>query len=362
MKEEKAAETKFIKALKLMAPGTILREGLENILRAKSGALIVIGDSSQVMGIVEGGFEINRDLSPTTIYELAKMDGAIVVSHDGKRILYANTQLIPDPATPSQETGIRHRTAERVARQTGETVISISQRRGIITIYQGSRKYILRELGVMLSKANQALQTLEKYKVVFDKALLDLGSLEFEDMVTVLDVIKTLQRATMVMGVVRDIERYLVELGKEGRLVNMQVEELMVHVEQEALLILQDYLASASERSAKQIHSSLMELSREELLEPINLCRTLGYGSNPAALDQVIIPHGYRLLEKIPRLPQPVIDNLINTFDNLQSILRATLSELDDVEGIGEVRARSIKDGFKRLREQVFLERHLLIP
>ncbi|HWJ03159.1 MAG TPA: DNA integrity scanning diadenylate cyclase DisA, partial [Verrucomicrobiae bacterium] len=218
---------KFTNALKIVAPGTLLREGLENILRARTGALVVLAGSPEMVALVEGGFTINSDYSPAAIYELAKMDGAIVLSPDGKRIICANAQLIPSPSIPSAETGIRHRTAERVAKQTGDMVICISQRRNVITLYMGSYKYVLRDLGVILNKGNQALQTLEKYKVVLDKAIDDLNALEFQDLVTVFDVAKVLQRTEMVMRIVKEIKEYLVELGTEGRLIAMQLEELV---------------------------------------------------------------------------------------------------------------------------------------
>jgi diadenylate cyclase len=203
----------IIGALKLVAPGTRLREGLDSILRAKTGALIVLGDSAEVLEVVEGGFHLDAEFAPPSLYELAKMDGAIVLSEDARRILYANAQLIPDPSIPSVETGIRHRTAERVARQTGTLVIAISQRRGVITLYRGANRYSLQDISVILSKANQAVQTLEKYKRVLDKALVNLTALEFEDLVTVYDVVWVVQRGEMVLRIVRELKNYISELG-----------------------------------------------------------------------------------------------------------------------------------------------------
>src|SRR5699024_10353191 len=180
--------------LKLVAPGTPFREGLENVLRAKTGALIVVGYSSEVTEIVDGGFSINCDFSPSYLYELAKMDGAIILSEDVQRILYANTQLIPNSSIPSIETGIRHRTAERVAKQTGRLVVSISQRRNVITLYMGNLRYSLKDIGVILTKANQAIQTLEKYKSVQEQSFTNLGASEFEELVTLHEVAHVVQR------------------------------------------------------------------------------------------------------------------------------------------------------------------------
>lgn len=348
----------LIRALKMLAPGTPLREGLESILRAKMGALIILGDSPEILDLAAGGFRIDTDFTSPSIYELAKMDGAIILSDDARQILYANTQLVPDPLIPSEETGIRHRTAQRFAFQTGAMVIAISHRRGVITLYRGSLRYILREIGVILSKANQAIQTLERYKRVLDKALVNLTALEFEELVTVFDVAKVVQRGEMVLRIVRELESYIVELGVEGRLVTMQAEELVVNVEDEIYHVLQDYHA-AGDRSVAEIKQHLGNFSSEDLLELSNFSRTLGYGSAAGILDLAVFPHGYRILHKIPKLPSLVIENLVQNFVRLQNIVKASIEELDAVEGIGEARARAIKNGMRRLQEQVMLDRYM---
>jgi diadenylate cyclase len=225
-----------IEILKMIAPGTPLREGLENILKTKTGALIVVSDAKEVLDIVDGGFLINQEYSPSRLYELAKMDGAIILSEDSKKILYANTQLIPSPAIETEETGTRHRTAERTAKQTGKLVISISQRRGIITIYKGNYKYIIEDSSKVITKANQALQTLEKYKKVFDSKLNILNEYEFNDIVTLDNVITCIQRAEMVQRIKEEVQRNIYELGDDGRLIKMQVEELLGEFEEEELL------------------------------------------------------------------------------------------------------------------------------
>ena len=152
-------DDEIIEILKLIAPGTDIRQGLQNILKSKTGALIVVGDSEEILNIVDGGFSRNVDYTPSRLYELAKMDGAIVLSSDLKKILFANAQLIPSSEIETRETGTRHRTAERTAKQTGNLVISISQRRSIITVYKGNIRYVLEETSRILEKANQALQT-----------------------------------------------------------------------------------------------------------------------------------------------------------------------------------------------------------
>ncbi|MDD2553460.1 MAG: DNA integrity scanning diadenylate cyclase DisA [Desulfotomaculaceae bacterium] len=348
---------KLLTVLRTVAPGTLLRDGLENILRAKTGGLIVIGDSSEVMKIIEGGFVINAEFTPAGLYELAKMDGAIILSKDAKRILAANTQLVPDQSIPSSETGIRHRSAERAAKQTDTLVISISQRRGVITTYKGTLKYVLKDIGVLLSKANQAIQTLEKYRSVQDKVLLGLSALEFADAVTLFDVAKSIQRVEMVLRVVKEIEMYISELGVEGRLITMQMEELVANTEDEGLLVVQDYAMNiGGEKTPSTILNIIRSWPSEDILELSLIARALGYPGSAGILDQHVLPRGYRILEKIPRLPLSVIDNLVKEFGTLSKILVATIEELDGVEGIGEVRARSIKDGLNRYREKVLQE------
>ena len=347
----------FYKALKMVAPGTRLYEGLENVLRARTGALILVGDTEAAMKVVDGGFRINADLESSSLYELAKMDGAIVLSADGKKILLANAHLTPDPLIPTGETGTRHRTAERVAVQTGELVISISQRRNVITLYKGNHRYIMRDVGTILAKANQAIQTLQKYKSVLDQALINLSALEFEDLATLEDVCTVIQRAEMVARIAAEIEQYIYELGTEGRLVSMQLEELMADVEDEGLLVLRDYIPEPEK--LEETRKTLLTWSYEELLDLTSILRLIGYTNTNATLESSTTARGYRMLKKIPRLPLPVIENLVRSFGELQHILEASTEELDEVEGIGEVRARSIKDGLRRLREQVLLDRHI---
>lgn len=343
----------------MVAPGTPLREGLENILRARTGALIVVGDSPQVMELVDGGFHVDTELNPSALYELAKMDGAIVLSSDAQRILYANAQLNPDPMIPTFETGTRHRAAERMAKQTGELVISISQRRNMVTLYKGDVKYVLRDLNVLLAKANQALSTLERYRSVLEQSLVNLSALEFEDLTTLVDVATVLQRAQMVERIAAEIRRYVLELGTEGRLVEMQLEELLSEIEDEGMLVFRDYWVAQDGRHPDDVWEELCRRTAQDDIPDVNmLVKAMGHGQS-VSLETAVVPRGYRILHKIPRLPMPVIENLVKKFQRLPNILAASIDQLDDVEGIGEVRAKAIKEGLHRLREQVLLDRHL---
>lgn len=344
--------------LRFVAPGTPFREGLENVLRAKTGGLIVVGYGTEMKGIVDGGFSINCDFTPANLYELAKMDGAIIVSEDARRILYANAQLFPPSTIPSGETGTRHRTAERTAKQTNHLVIAISQRRNVITLYQGNFRYVLNDIGVILAKANQAVSTLEKYKSVLDQSLTNLGALEFEELVTLHEIAAVLQRIEMVLRIRSEIRKYIYELGTEGRLVSMQLEELVSNIEDETLMLIRDYVRDP-EVSPEHVLREMKKLTADEILEMGSFLRLLGYSSMSNLFDESVSPRGYRILHKIPRLPIPIITNLVQHFHNLPRIMMATIEELDEVDGIGEVRARTIKDGLKRIQEQVFIDRHI---
>lgn len=344
--------------LKLIAPGTPIRDGLENILRAKTGALLLITDNNEVIKeVVDGGFYINEDYTSSRLYELAKMDGAIVLSGDLKKILFANAQLIPSRQIETMETGTRHRTAERTAKQTGELVISISQRRNIITIFKGNSRYILEDTNAVLNKANQGIQTLERYKKVFDNRLSILNEYEFNDIVTLKNVIDVIQRAEMVRRISDEIKRQIYELGEDGRLVNMQLEELMGGLEKEECLIVKDYMApSKKKRVPEKIIEELTEIQYEEINKETTIAKLLGYETFDNYDEVGVYTRGYRILNKIPRMPSNIVENLILSFKSFQHILTADIESLDDVDGIGEVRARTIKQSLRRMQEQFMFE------
>ena len=346
----------IIKILELMSPGTALREGLENILRAKTGGLIVIGDNEEMLRIVDGGFDINSEYTPSYVYELAKMDGAIVISSDLKRILKANTQLVPDSTIPTYETGTRHRTAYRVAKQTGNIAISISQRRNIITVYKGDKKYVLRDTSVVLEKANQAIQTLEKYVNVLERVINNLNLLEFQDLTTLFDVVTAIQRTEMVMRIVEEIDGYIVELGNEGRLISMQLNELVRYIERDGVLLIRDYCLE--EIDYKSAYGEIQKLTSTELVDLEIIAKSLGY-FNQHLGDTLISPRGYRVLFKVPRIPASVIENLVKHFKELKYVIDATTDELDQVEGIGEARAKAIRNGLRRIKEHIYIKQEI---
>lgn len=357
MENKKLGEHTVSEILQFLAPGTPIREGIDNVLRANTGGLIVIGFNEKVKSIVDGGFEINCPFSPSFLYELAKMDGAIILNELGNKILFANAQLAPDSDIPSTETGMRHRTAERVAKQTKALVIAISQRRNVITLYQGNFRYALKDIAVILTKANQAIQTLEKYKTVLEQSITNLSILEFEESVTYNDFLLVLHRFEMVLKIKNELLTYLHELGTEGRLIRLQLNEILTDLEDETMLIIKDY-AFDRDIKARDVLGKMQAIATSGTIEDMVLLKLMGY-LGYVHLDENKSPRGYRILHKIPRLPSIIIENLISSFGELSKIISASVEELDEVEGIGEVRAKKIKEGFKLIKERLYTDRHL---
>jgi diadenylate cyclase len=346
--------------LALMAPGTALRDGLERILRGRTGALIVLGHDRIVEQICTGGFSLDVEFSATRLRELCKMDGAVVLSSDGTRIVRAAVHLMPDPTIPSEESGTRHRTAERVAKQTGYPVISVSQSMRIIGLYVNGQRHVLDDSAAILSKANQALATLERYKLRLDEVSGTLSALEIEDLVTVRDAVAVVQRLEMVRRIADEIAGYVVELGTDGRLLALQLEELMAGVEADRTLVIRDYLPTGRRaRSSDDALDELNALSATELIDLVAVAKSLGYPGASDALDAAVSPRGFRLLAKVPRLPVPVVDRLVEHFGSLQRLLGATVEDLQAVEGVGDARARGIREGLSRLAEASILERYV---
>ena len=355
MKNIEVIDNEMLNIYKMVAPGTVLREGLENIIKAKTGALIVISDSEEVLKIADGGFKLEQDFTPATIYELSKMDGAIIISKDLKKILRANVQLVPDHLIKTVETGTRHRTAERTAKQTNELVICISQRRGVITVFKGNIRYVISDTASVMTRANQTLQVLEKDKVVLDNMLNVLSEHEFDDIVSLDTVASSIYRSEIIMRMQPEVVRNMAELGDEGSLINSQFEEIMNNVEDEELKIIKDYMKT-SKKKPEKILEDIRNLDKKDLLIPEKIVKILGYNTEPDIWDKTISSRGYRIVSKIPKMPNAVIDKLIQKFDTLQGICSASIEELDEVEGIGEIRAKIINQTLRRLQEQYVLK------
>ncbi len=358
MLPDRTSEELLLATLRAVAPGTQLRDGLERILRGRTGALIVLGYDKVVEDMCSGGFALDVEFSATRLRELAKMDGAIVLDHGMRRILRAAVQLLPDASITTTESGTRHRTAERAAKQSGLPVISVSQSMRIVAVYVGHQRYVLEEPDVILSRANQALATLERYKSRLDEVSGTLSALEIEDLVTVRDVTAVVQRLEMVRRISTEIAGYVAELGTDGRLLALQLDELIGGIGPEREMVVRDYVDDRHADDLAEVLEVLGALDSTELIDLPTIARVLGVGgADGEALDSAVGPRGYRLLSKVPRLPGTVIDGLVAHFGSLQRVLAAGIDDLQVVDGVGAQRARAVREGLSRLAESSILER-----
>src|SRR5918998_381660 len=335
LRELERQEPRLVKALEMVAPGTALREGLEDILHARTGGMIVIADPDELSFLFSGGIKIDVDNTPPLLYQVAKMDGAIILNANATKIAMANVQLTPDPTILSLETGTRHRSAERVS------------------------KHMLEDIPVVLAKANQALATLDKYRTRLDQVSTRLTALEFEGGATLHDVLTVLQRSELVTRMAVEIERYIVELGTEGRLIEMQLEETMVGTAADKQALVRDYLAEDDDEQFASALDQLGRLPHQDLLDFGRLAEVIGYDRKLNTLDYPCSPRGYRILGRIPRLPKLVVGQIVREFGGLDGILAATDAELETVEGVGEIRAKDIREGLRRLQEINLVDRYL---
>jgi diadenylate cyclase len=338
-------------ALALIAPGTALREGLDRILQAKHGALIIVGDNPAVLSICTGGFLLDAEYSPQRLSELAKMDGAIILAPNASRIARANVHLVPKSTIPTSETGTRHRTAERVARSIDVPVIAVSEAMATIAVYRNDKKHTTQSAGWLIDRSSQALATLQRFRVRFDDALSTLTRLEMEDSVSVRDVVSVLQPGEMVRRIAEEIEGHLVELGSDGRLIHLQTEELSAGVDATLTLVLRDY-------SDEQGFGHLRSLSPDALMDLPKVVAALNLPASDDQLHAELAPRGYRMLHRLPQLSETLIERLVTRFGTLPEILSASAAELESVEGIGAATARHVRDGLARLVETSIFERY----
>jgi len=354
-RKKKTSEEAFREALLVMAPGTQIREAISTILQAGTGALLCFGNPKRLLELSEGGVKLDEDVTPQLLYELSKMDGAIILNEEGSRILSANRFLKPKANLHSDETGTRHRTAQRLANQANCVVIAVSQRRSSVTLYVHDKRHILDSIPTLVNKSVQAVQTLEKYMSVLSQAMQDLTVREFQDVVTIFDVCKAIQRMEMVMRIAEEIDPYIIELGTEGRLIELQMQELMLPVT-EAQLVIKDYYRERPNVSYASIRTKISEISQQDLLNLGSISQALGYGPTLRSVDTYLSPRGYRVLTSTHRLSNQIIDNLVQRFGTLQQVIRAPKDDLVEVDGVGEVLAERIRVSLSLLRNQLIVD------
>jgi diadenylate cyclase len=350
-KSRRTRMAELSEALKIVAPGTDLRSGIDNVIRAGNGGLIVVADPESLgESLVSGGFELGCRFTAMRLYELTKMDGAIVVSTETSTIHHANAQLNPDPNLPSGETGMRHLAAHRTARQTGALAIAISARRKVVTLYLGDNPpRILEDIRVVLGKAESAVATLAKFARRLREQLGLLSLHEYDDTVTLREVVEIVRTSEYAIHITEEIESYLEELGEEGKLIGLQLGQVSYWVPDEHTALLRDYMAA--ETDYEEAKTRLRMLETDRLPDPAILAEILGYGREKLFDNVRVRPRGYRQLARVPRLPQRIADRLVDEFGSLKRLTEASERELVGVEGVGKVRARAIRRNLGRPEE-----------
>jgi|UniRef100_A0A7V3REA4 diadenylate cyclase len=346
--------------LEMVAPGTSLREALDNIIRADKGALIFFVQDPQEYiesGVIQGGFELKCPFNQNRLYELAKMDGAIVISEDLKTIWYANVQLAVDSSIPTNETGTRHRTAERIAMQTGKLIISVSQRRKVITLYRGNWKYMVNDVSVVVLQINQSLRLMERYRTNFDNAISSIDLKEMEKRVTLFDVFEIVDRGVKMLRLSRDLSFYLSELGNTGTFIKLHLDELLNGVEDNLKLFLMDYADEkviGKDHDVEALFESILSQKWDENLDPLSFANEIGYDIEEYQMFEMTLqPRGYRILRNIPRIPISVAHDVIKKFSDLYGLLDASFEDLMSVDGIAEKRATIIMSGISSLKNRL---------
>lgn len=336
----------IFEVLERLAPGTPMRQALERIIQMGKGGLIVMGSGAEVDEASSGGFGlIGAWFTPARLSELAKMDGGIVVDDRWERIIAANVHFVPDGTIPTDETGSRHRTAERMAIQTKQPVLAVSEGRKVTTLYYDGQKVQLDRPTEVAARVNQDLQTLDRLRRRLDDAESRLTMLEVTGLATYRPVVTLLQRSELVRRVGVSIEQEAMTLGDEGGLMWVQLADMVRGVEHIRSVTLMDYVRPRRESRLAAAAAALTELSGADLDDPSKVGHAVGFTD----LDDAATPRGFRLLSKVGRLPDPVREELVRHFRTFGRLLSADLAELEEVEGIGSARAVQLRTLFDRL-------------
>ncbi|WP_448375626.1 DNA integrity scanning diadenylate cyclase DisA [Fervidobacterium sp.] len=343
-------DQEMMEKIKLLSPGTKLRKAIDDIIHAQFGALIVFLDEDDLpkySTILQVGFKIDCPFSPEKLYELSKMDGAIVIAEDGSKIIGANVHIVPDPGIPTTETGTRHRTAERVAKQLGKMVVAISKRRNVVTLYYKDKKYVFGDLNFVLTKVGQTINAIERFRESFDRDLEILDESEIEGNVSLDSVCEILVRGIEIKTISANVQLSIIELGSEGRLSQMRLREALKDLNEILTLIIMDYSKKEiGEDEAKQVLETLMKIDHRIL----PFARALGYDVTniQQVSDMIVRPRGYRILRNEVHIPMNISQNVIKSFHSIDQLVKTNANVLQKVEGIGNKRAKAI---LRRLRE-----------
>lgn len=323
-----------------------MRYALERVIQQGKGGLVVLGQNAKVKAASSGGFTIeSATFTPARLAELSKMDGGIILDDDWNEILAANVHFVPDGSIPTDETGARHRTAERLARETNTPVVAVSEGRRVATLFYGDQKIELAAPTEVAAHVNQELQSLERLRARLDEAERRLTRLEVTGLVSYRSVVTVIQRAELVErlgAVIRDRTR---TLGDEGRIATLQLNDLLAGVHETKELVLTDYIKPLRSGSVDRALERLDELSGQDIEDPWRVAKELGFSE----LDDLVEPRGHRLLSQVGRLPDSVREDIVRHFGTVTRLLRASEDQLIDVEGVGEARAEQLLSFFSRL-------------
>ena len=333
-----------------LLPGEPLRIGVDLIADKKSGALIVIGSSAKLEKISSGGVDlINCEYSPEMLSELAKMDGAIIVDELVTKILKANVHLNPSDTLNTSQTGTRHRTAERTAEETSLTVITVSEESSLVKVFTNSDTTELEEPSVILGRVNESLQSVDRMRRRFDDAVTELGELEIENSLSNQQVLEVIQRGELLTRLAKQVRSEALRLGGEAGLVLIQIDSLESGVTSTLNLVLKDHLPAKKYRN---IAKAIDEISRQSY-EELNDINYLGSVLGKLPLDDLSISKGYRVLARLPNLPENLHDSIIQKFKTLPKLLSASPEKLYEIEGIGRGRAQQLRNYFDTLLKNI---------
>ena len=336
--------------LNQLLPGEPLRIGVDLIADKKSGALIVIGSSTKLDKISSGGIDlINCEYSPEMLSELAKMDGAIIVDRLVTKILKANVHLNPSDSLSTTQTGTRHRTAERTAEETNLTVITVSEESSIVKVFTNLDTTELEEPSVILGRVNESLQSVDRMRRRFDEAVTELGELEIENSLSNQQVLEVIQRGELLTRLSKQVRSEALRLGGEAGLVLIQIDSLESGVKNTLNLVLKDHLPSKKYRNISKAGDEISSQSYEELNDIDHLGSVLG----KLPLDDLSISKGYRVLARLPNLPENLHDSIVQKFKTLPKLLTASPDKLYEIEGIGRGRAQQLRDYFDTLLKNI---------
>ena len=313
------AQERLEEAIRCTAPGTALRNALDMILAGRLGALICIGDTERVLASGNDGFPLNIAFTSNRLFELSKMDGAIVIDEDLTTILRANFHLNPDPSMPTSETGMRHRTAARMSMVTDAIVVSVSERRSHIAIYVRGRSFQLRSASDLGNEVNQLTIAMQTSRDSLDALLSRLTALEFDNYVTLADITRVYGGFELLLQAASQVCSFLPQLGTNDKIVRRQLEQLAGGMEEEYLLAIRDYAANSSEEDARRIRREFGALSPREMASPARIARILGY--DDLNEDSVVTPLGLRTLSRSSAVPTDAVENIVSEYGSLQALM-----------------------------------------